>query len=1158
MIRPKIVMGFLWTLVALTLHMLAMAPGAQAQAPNAPRSHNSGRWLKALLLVFLFALASVGRVAGQGSRKDDIVFNSRGVPLAGATVRVCAMPASGQPCTPLAQIFSDAALTQALANPTITDGLGNYFFYAAPGKYEIEFSGPGITTKQIPNVILASDPTSPSFSSISSSGGISAFSLNLTGNLTVNGNTTVVGNLASGTLNLTNQSTAPGAAGTGTVNLYTKTADKRLYYKDDTGTEIGPVANTTGAQTNVTNTFTAQQNFDANIAFKGPNPWFDVTRFGGYSAVSPPSTTGSISSGTAALTLAAAQDFANGQGIVVYGAGAAPAITTPGTPTVTPIGVLNGATTYNYKVVAEDRLGGLTAASAQGSTTTGAATLGVNTVTLTQGARASGITTYTSSANHNLQAGATVNIAGFNSGSGTFFDDMNGVKVVVSTPTGTTFTVNDATFMDRTDTSGGTAQVQACNQLSYGSSSFSGIGTLRYWVYRNNVLVGVVPGMDPFYLDCNVTVGSPPSYVPAAPPGAATPQYLISTIVSGGGTTTLTLANNASTTVSGKTVLHDNSLPLKAAAQAAYNVGGGTVYIPIGAFAANYPFNATTDFTSGMTVSGSFSVRLLTAAALLFNQPIIPRSAMDFEGTPSTTSSFVYVAGGGISGLAHPLFYTGEGMSGVHFNRLLITLGPALQTGFFSDNGADGGGTSGMVFDDVQFLGNNGATRPVVLKGGFDYFFRRGECNSGGATWPVTPCMELTNSSVALVGANPSQLPGRVEWSGANFVNTGVYINGVPNSAASGGTHIAFNRTLFESAVGPFARINMNNSNAFVSQIIFNDVDGADIIAPLATPFIDGTNSPNLQRVSFLDGITAVANQPLYVNGTPGSATTFYVARPPSSVISNVPYTSADTASAQYSNSFASALNGGRFFYQMATPAAPGVAVGAGGSVPLGTQQYQITAVDTDGKESVISSIATASTSSGNQTVTVTPPALPAGAVGWKAYRNQVLANIPGCATLASSATFVDTFSFTCGTSIPVPQAGSSLLSTNGVSTYKLNLSNEVLTASPRAEQNVFLAGALTSTWTAATWTTDKAVTVTRIQVQAKTAPSGCGTNAVVRVTDGTTPQTVTVSAAANDSGALTQNYAAGAAITVSVSTAASGCGTNPADANVSVQYRMQ
>src|SRR6266568_5230652 len=106
---------------------------------------------------------------------------------------------------------------KARANPTATDGLGNYFFYAAPGKYEIEISGPSITTKQIPNVILPNDPASPTFS-----GAISAFSLNLSGNLTVNGSTTVIGNLASGSLNLSNQSAPPGAAGTGTVNVYTK------------------------------------------------------------------------------------------------------------------------------------------------------------------------------------------------------------------------------------------------------------------------------------------------------------------------------------------------------------------------------------------------------------------------------------------------------------------------------------------------------------------------------------------------------------------------------------------------------------------------------------------------------------------------------------------------------------------------------------------------------------------------------------------------------------------------------------------------------------------------------------------------------------------------------------------------------------------------
>src|ERR1043166_3885413 len=154
MIRSKTAMGFLWALVTLALQVW---PG------------------------------TVSPAQAQGSRKDDIVFNSRGVPLAGATIRVCAMPASGQPCSPLAQIYSDSALTQALANPTTTDGLGNYIFYAAPGKYEIEISGPGITTKQLPNVILPSDPSSPTFSSVSSTGPINAFSLNLTGNLTVNG-----------------------------------------------------------------------------------------------------------------------------------------------------------------------------------------------------------------------------------------------------------------------------------------------------------------------------------------------------------------------------------------------------------------------------------------------------------------------------------------------------------------------------------------------------------------------------------------------------------------------------------------------------------------------------------------------------------------------------------------------------------------------------------------------------------------------------------------------------------------------------------------------------------------------------------------------------------------------------------------------------------
>ncbi len=116
--------------------------------------------------VIMLVAAGPGTAFAQGSRKDDIVFNAQGRPMAGAAVRVCTSAATGQPCTPLAQVYSDPALTQALANPLSADGMGNYSFYAAPGRYMIELSGPGIITKQIPNVILPSDPNSPTFANL--------------------------------------------------------------------------------------------------------------------------------------------------------------------------------------------------------------------------------------------------------------------------------------------------------------------------------------------------------------------------------------------------------------------------------------------------------------------------------------------------------------------------------------------------------------------------------------------------------------------------------------------------------------------------------------------------------------------------------------------------------------------------------------------------------------------------------------------------------------------------------------------------------------------------------------------------------------------------------------------------------------------------------
>jgi hypothetical protein len=1351
-----------------------------------------------LFLWILVALALnvwpgiVSPAQAQGSRKDDIVFNTRGIPLAGATIRVCAMPASGQPCTPLALIYSDAALTQALANPTTTDGLGNYFFYAAPGKYEIEVSGPGITTKQLANVILPNDPSSPTFSSVNSSGAISAFSLNLSGNLTVNGNTTVIGNLASGTLNVSNQSTPPGAANTGTVNLYTKTADKRLYYKDDTGAEIGPLASGSGAQTNVPNTFTAQQNFDANFEAKGPNPYFSLARYGGYgSSTNPsPTITCSINSSSTTLTCPGGSgDFLNGHGVVVPKAGAATTLATPGQPTVTPTFLLNGSATYTYQVIAEDRQGGLTAASTAGQTTAGASTLGANNITLTSCVRTNGVATYTSSVAHNLQAGAQVNISGFTGG---VFDYCNGVKTIASTPTSTTFTTNDGTLANETNTTGApVVTVIACNTLTFASGSFSGANTIHYWIYRNGALAGVAAGIDPWFQDCGSNVNTAPSYVPSSPPGTAQPGYLASTIVSGAGTTSLTLAKAAGSTVSSVAVLHDNSINLKSAIQAAYNAGGSAVYISNGM--GYVPFNSTMDLTNGLTNTFSYSVKIHSNNDfVLINQPWILRSAIDIEGEPHQTTSFSYVNGTQFSGSANPMFLIPEvnGVNGVHFNRVLLLVGGVQQTAILTDSGSDGGGTAGIVLDDFDVNGSSGLGRPLVFKGGFDYFINRGNCQNGAGTFTASYCLLLTNVSSAVSTSNPSQVPGRFKVNGLYFAGGAVGIDCQPNGVGVAPTDFEFDTTIFESAVAPYLRFNC--PSGIFNGIVFRDVVEADSLVGFGTAIVDAQNGGSVFSVLWTGGSVGNAGQPLLIAPTGSTGANALSIEGPFANPGNTAFLNI-TGQGIAGNGLVSVSGSGRLAYGMPAPPAPGLAVGSGGSVPIGTVPYQIQWLDVDGNLSAVSATANAVVTTGNQTVTLTPPAAPAGAIGYFPYRNGAKANVAAFGTCSSfvpiNQAYVDSFSFVCGTSTGPALAGSSIVGPNGLSAPQLRLTNngnilsttfpsglaanrtlsipdvtgylpvtsylnsaydnatrsngaiaanwtitnngininsnnfvgtagvndvaywsaslfspsqfsqvtltalngtsdfpgvavllsgsagstqgysciedttnifiqkitgtsnvtltssattgvvgdilrleaaaggaltcykngvstltttdttyisgqpglflfgttatsknwsggnlhplaqldveqdwaktqhftqgmaiagETLSSSPRGEQNVFLPAALTSTWTGSTWTPDKAVTVTRLQVQAKTAPSGCTTNAIVRLTDGTSPVNVTIAAAANDSGSIVQNYAAGASLTIAVQTAAAGCTTSPADANVIVQYRMQ
>lgn len=53
---------------------------------------------------------------------------------------------------------------------------------------------------------------------------------------------------------------APATPGAGTVSIYTKSSDKRLYYKDDAGTEVGPLSTGGGGGGDVTGPASATDN----------------------------------------------------------------------------------------------------------------------------------------------------------------------------------------------------------------------------------------------------------------------------------------------------------------------------------------------------------------------------------------------------------------------------------------------------------------------------------------------------------------------------------------------------------------------------------------------------------------------------------------------------------------------------------------------------------------------------------------------------------------------------------------------------------------------------------------------------------------------------------------------------------------------------------
>jgi parallel beta-helix repeat protein len=107
----------------------------------------------------------------------------------------------------------------------------------------------------------------------------------------------------------------------------------------------------------------------------------------------------------------------------------------------------------------------------------------------------------------------------------------------------------------------------------------------------------------------------------------------------------------------------------------------------------------------------------------------------------------------------------------------------------------------------------------------------------------------------------------------------------------------------------------------------------------------------------------------------------------------------------------------GQSFTKLSAPAAPTGVAAVGSNLGVGTYKYKLTVVTANGETTVGTESAAITTTSGNQSITLTLPAVPTGATGFKVYRTAVngaanseaLVTAGGCSGTVSSTTCTDT-----------------------------------------------------------------------------------------------------------------------------------------------------
>ncbi|HSY98537.1 MAG TPA: hypothetical protein VK788_03505 [Terriglobales bacterium] len=759
----------------------------------------------------------------------------------------------------------------------------------------------------------------------------------------------------------------------------------------------------------------------------------DVRQYGvrGINASVAPATPGltaNCTSGSAALPVSAANMFINGDGVIVIGCGLANNVTVPIGLTVTPsvasgptgtglvVPAPLGSTTYCYAIIARDKPGGLSAASPQVCTSTGSALLGPQSVPISGWTRSGTTVTASTSEPHGLASGSWVYMY---STLPDVADNLNfggWFTVAVSDTTHFTYeTGQDAASGASIVSIGGgsanwwnanhlawTSQPNAFENYAYGrtSASMNLIGVSKV----QSVINGLTP--DTTWDD----FGSPvmdgvllPYFVPSIPPSSALADPLVTTIVSGANSPTLTLANAPSTTVSGASILFDNTPNIQtAASQAKFH---SLLYFPANPNGYSYVVNSYLSIPTFVSIS-------LAGSALYLNDTMEVGGGDKIFGMlgaqGGSALTFAWPVGGSIwANRANPGIYGPYGY--LYFYGIQLDA-PNGGSAMVLDNAAN------SSFNFVNFAGGSTdyMTIPLIVR--------------------AADFLVDFNHVAVIVG--PGQRNGisstpALSYSGGDVIFSNMTLNrrGIFKYSPNGGPgeDVVFSgNNRLQGGIMPFFTL-YNGAGAEGGSISFHGVEldtmnhalfaNASSGAYVGSVTVQGGSGPSW-------GFGFLTGKP--VGSCSGSCSGQNIR-----VISNSNFTSNRVT-----------VNGiGAVGYTMPPPSAPILTLSSGGNAQVGTTLYYATAVDANGSETPQSTPTQIIVTAGNQTVAIKAPTLPLGAVGWKPYkggpgRGSQLVNFGDCrdgAFFLPGVDAVDPYGFTCGDGTPNSGASSAGLGTAGV-----------------------------------------------------------------------------------------------------------------------------